>query len=137
MTSNVGGQTRGEGLGFCSEGRAGELKSAVRQAFTPEFLGRLDAVVCFDSLTDGAMETIAWKYLRQLQERTEAAGTQLQFPQELAACLGSRCRGKDGARNLRRLVQTEVEGPLASFLLRSARRPGKVKLRLEDGKVVI
>ena len=137
MTSNVGGQTRGEGLGFCSEGRAGELKSAVRQAFTPEFLGRLDAVVCFDSLTDGAMETIAWKYLRQLQERTEAAGTQLQFPQELAACLGSRCRGKDGARNLRRLVQTEVEGPLASFLLRSARRPGKVRLRLEDGKVVI
>ena len=137
MTSNVGGQTRGEGLGFCAGGRDGELKAAVRQAFTPEFLGRLDAVVCFDPLTDGAMEAIAWKYLRQLQARTEAAGTQLQFPQELAACLGGRCRGKEGARNLRRLVQTEVEGPLASFLLRSARRPGKVKLRLEDGKVVI
>ena len=137
MTSNVGGQIRGEGLGFCTGGREGELMAAVRQAFTPEFLGRLDATVCFDPLSDGAMEAIAWKYLRQLQQRTEAAGTQLQFPQELAACLGGRCRGKDGARNLRRLVQTEVEGPLASFLLSSARRPGKIKLRLEDGKIVI
>ena len=83
------------------------------------------------------MEVIAWKYLHQLQKRTEAAGIQLQLPGDLAASLGSRCRGKDGARNLRRLVQTEVEGPLASFLLRCARRPGKVKLRLEEGKIVI
>ena len=83
------------------------------------------------------METIAGKYLRQLQKRTEAAGTQLQFPREMAVYLAGKCRGKDGARNLRRLVQTEVEGPLASYLLRSSRRPGKVKLRLEEGKVVI
>ncbi len=137
MTSNVGSQCRGEGLGFCSGGRETELNLAVQQAFTPEFLGRLDGIICFDPLGDGAMETIAWKYLRQLQKRTEAAGTQLQYPQELAAWLGDQCRGKDGARNLRRLVQTEVEGPLASFLLRSARRPGKVRLRLEEGKVVI
>ena len=137
MTSNVGSQCRGEGLGFCSGGRETELNLAVQQAFTPEFLGRLDSIISFDPLGDSAMETIAWKYLRQLQKRTEATGTQLQYPQELAAWLGSRCRGKDGARNLRRLVQTEVEGPLASFLLRSSRRPGKIRLRLEEGKVVI
>ena len=137
MTSNVGGQLRGEGLGFCAQGKAGELTQAVQQAFTPEFLGRLDSIICFDPLTDGAMETIARKYLQLLQQRAEAAGTQLQFPVELAAMLGQRCRGKDGARQLRRLVQTEVEGPLASYLLRSARRPNKVKLRLEEGKVVI
>ena len=137
MTSNVGSQCRGEGLGFCSGGKEKELNQAVQQAFTPEFLGRLDGTICFDPLSDSAMETIAWKYLHQLQNRVEAAGTQLQLPQELAAYLGNRCRGRDGARNLRRLIQQEVEGPLAGFLLRSARRPGKVKLRLEDGKVVI
>jgi len=137
MTSNVGGQTKGEGLGFCAGGREAELSSAVRQSFTPEFLSRLDGTICFDPLGDDAMETIARKYLHQLQERTMACGTQLQFPQELAAYLGSRCRGKDGARSLRRLVQTEVEGPLACFLLRTSRRPGKIRLRLEEGKVVI
>jgi len=137
MTSNVGSQCRGEGLGFCAAGKESEVQQAVQQSFTPEFLGRLDGTICFEPLGDSAMETIAWKYLRQLQERTAASGTQLQVPPELAVWLGSRCRGKDGARNLRRLVQTEVEGPLAGFLLRSSRWPGKVKLRLEAGSVVV
>ena len=133
MTSNVGGQLRGEGLGFCSAGKASEMDEALRQAFTPEFLGRLDGTVRFEPLQDSAMEAIAWKYLRQLQERTAAMGTQLQIPQELAQSLCQRCRGKDGARQLRRLVQSEVEGPLASFLLRCGRRPSRVKLKW-DGK---
>ena len=137
MTSNVGSQCRGEGLGFCSAGKENELNQAVQQAFTPEFLGRLDGTICFDPLGDSAMEAIAWKYLRQLQQRMEAMGTQLQIPQELAAWLGKKCRGKDGARKLRRLVQREVEGPIAGFLLRASRRPGKIRIRLEEGKVVI
>ena len=137
MTSNAGSQCRGEGLGFCSGGKEQELNQAVQQAFTPEFLGRLDGMISFDPLGDNAMETIASKYLHQLQKRVEAAGTQLQIPQELGGWLGSKCRGKDGARNLRRLVQQEVEGPLACHLLRCSRRPGKVKLRLEADKVVV
>ena len=135
MTCNVGAQIRGDGLGFCAMGHAQEQNRALGQAFTPEFLGRLDAAVCFSPLEDGAMEAIAWKYLRQLQTRAEAAGTILQIPGELASQLGRRCRGKDGARQLRRLVQTEVEGPLASYLLRSARRPARLKVKT-DGKEI-
>ena len=135
MTSNVGGQLKSEGLGFCAVGREAEMGEALRQAFSPEFLGRIDQTVHFEKLGDGAMEAIAWKYLRQLQERTAALGTQLQFPQEIVAFLLGKCPGKDGARQLRRLVQTEVEGPLASFLLRCSRKPGKVKLRLEEGNI--
>ena len=81
------------------------------------------------------MEAIAWKYLRQLQERVQTCGTQLQIPEELAAALSGKCKGKDGARQLRRLVQTEVEGPLASFLLRCSRRPAKVQLKWKDGQI--
>ncbi len=136
MTSNVGGQIRGEGLGFCAGGKTAEIREALRQAFSPEFLGRIDQTVHFAPLESGAMEAIAWKYLRQLQERTAALGTQLQYPQELAAALLKKCPGKDGARQLRRLVQTEVEGPLASFLLRCGKKPARVKVKLEDGKVV-
>ena len=136
MTSNVGGQLRGEGLGFCAVGKQTEMGEALRQAFSPEFLGRIDQTVHFETLGKGAMEAIAWKYLRQLQERTAAMGTQLQYPQEVAAFLLGKCPGKDGARQLRRLVQSEVEGPLASFLLRCMKKPAKVKLRLEEGKVV-
>ena len=81
------------------------------------------------------MEAIAWKYLRQLQQRTSLAGTQLQLPQEAADYLLAKSGGKDGARQLRRLVQTEVEGPLAAFLLSCSRKPGKVKMLLEAGNV--
>lgn len=135
MTSNVGGQIKGEGLGFCAAGKQSETMQMVRQAFTPEFLGRLDSVVHFESLGDGAMEAIAWKYLHQLQNRVAALGSQLQFPQELAGELTRRCRGKDGARQIRRLVQKQVESPLASFLLRCSRRPSRIKLILKEGNI--
>ena len=136
MTSNVGSSVRGDGLGFCAAGQSSQVEEAVRQAFTPEFLGRLDATVPFRSLDGTTMEAIAWKYLRLLQERAGAAGIQLNLPPELAASLCARCRGKDGARNLRRLVQTEVEGALSGFLLSCSRRPSRIKGSLEQGRLL-
>ena len=133
MTSNVGSQVRGEGLGFCAVGRDAEMGETLRQAFTPEFLGRIDKTVHFSKLGREAMEDIAWKYLHQLQKRAAAVGTQLQLPQEAAAFLLEKCTGRDGARQLRRLVQSEVEVPLAAFLLGCSRKPGKVKMYLEAG----
>ena len=135
MTSNVGGHIRGEGLGFCAGGREAEVEETLRQAFSPEFLGRIDQIIPFGQLGSGAMEAIAWKYLRQLQQRTAGTGTQLQLPEEIAAFLLKKCPGKDGARQIRRLVQVEVEGPLAAYLLRCARRPSRVRLRLDSGEV--
>ena len=135
MTSNAGSQVRGEGLGFCASGRESEMGQVLRQAFSPEFLGRIDQTVHFEKLGRGALEAIAWKYLRQLQKRTSAIGIQLQLPQEAASFLLGKSCSKDGARQLRRLVQSEVEGPLAAFLLGCSRKPGKVKLRLEEGRV--
>ncbi len=135
MTSNVGGANRSDGLGFCGSGRQDQFAQALREQFTPEFLGRLDGTVFFDALSPGAMESIAQKYLRQLQQRGAAAGIQLILPPGLAQAFGSRCQGRDGARQLRRLVQTEIEDGLAVFLLRCGKKPGRVRLRLEEGKV--
>ena len=136
MTSNVGSSVRGDGLGFCAAGQSSQVEEAVRQAFTPEFLGRLDATVPFRALDGTTMEAIARKYLRLLQERAGAAGIQLNLPPELAASLCARCRGKDGARNLRRLVQTEVEGALSGFLLSCSRRPSRIKGSMERGRLL-
>lgn len=136
MTSNVGSSVRGDGLGFCAAGQSSQVEEAVRQAFTPEFLGRLDATVPFRALDGTTMEAIARKYLHLLQERAGAAGIQLNLPPELAASLCARCRGKDGARNLRRLVQTEVEGALSGFLLSCSRRPSRIKGSLEQGRLL-
>ena len=136
MTSNIGAESKGEGLGFRPTGKDGELDTALRQHFRPEFLGRLDQVRHFETLDEKAMEAIAGKYLSQLQQRTASAGIQLQLPEELCPLLREKCRGKGGARQMRKLVQDMVEGPLAQFLLQSARRPSKIKGTLQEGKLV-
>ena len=135
MTANVGSECRGEGLGFNPAGKEQELDGVLRQYFTPEFLGRLDRVIRFEKLGDGAMEAIAWKYLRQLQARVSALGSHLLLPDALAAYLCGKCRGKAGARQLRNLVQEYVEGPLAVYLLQCGRRPGRIRARLEGDTV--
>ena len=135
MTSNVGSDVHGDGLGFCPAGRSGEMDAALRRSFTPEFLGRLDRVVHFAPLDGASMEAIAQKYLLQLQKRIALQNIQLQLPQELARELGQRCRDKGGARALRRLVQETVEGPLAMYLLETGRHPSCICGELINGSL--
>ena len=135
MTSNVGSEVRGDGLGFRPTGRDAELDGALQKTFTPEFLGRLDRVIRFEPLQEPAMEVIVAKYLTLLQKRTSVQGIRLELPTGLAAHLGKQEKGRGGARNLRRIVQEQVEGPLASFLLECSRKPGCVCVRLENGKL--
>ncbi len=132
MTCNVGAQLQGEGLGFRPAGREGALDGALRQTFSPEFLGRLDQVVHFAPLEPETVAQIAGKYLQQLRQRAERQQLQLELPQELAAQLAARCKRADGARQLRRLVQEEVEGPLAALLLKMEKRPAKIHGKMKQ-----
>lgn len=135
MTSNIGGELRSDGLGFCPTGKAGETKNLLRQAFTPEFLGRIDRTVCFHSLTQNAMVGIAQKYFDQLKTRLAASGIQLTVEDAVATNFASQCKPKDGARHLRRMIQEEVEGPLAEFLLSSSKRIIKIHCFMEGENV--
>ena len=82
-----------------------------------------------------ALDAIASKYLKQLQQRLTKLGVQLQLPEELAHSLGERCSGKGGARALRRLVQQEVENPLATLLLKSTKKLSRIKALLQEGQL--
>ena len=135
MTTNVGGEVRGDGLGFRPAGRAGETEEALRRSFTPEFLGRLDRVVHFESLSGAAVERIAQIQLKNLQDRVATRGIQLQLPEELPTVLGSRCGGRSGARQIRHMVQDMVEGPLAAYLLKTNRKSGRMKAKMENGEL--
>jgi len=133
MTSNIGGELKGDGLGFKPTDRAGEADKLLRNHFTPEFLGRLDKVVHFAPLQEQAIDGIVKKYLNQLQNRASANGIQLQLPEELPSVLRSAAGKKDGARQLRRIVRDKVESPFAVYLLKSEKKPSKVKGVLIDG----
>ena len=84
-----------------------------------------------------ALERIAEKYLHQLSRRAELLGVHLEFSEDLVVKLGRRCKQKEGARQLRRMLQEELESPLAALLLRSAKKPGKVYVSAENDALAL
>ena len=127
MTSNLGSAHKSDGLGFQPAGREDQSQKALEGHFTPEFLGRLDKIITFLPLQEQTMERIAAKQLTQLLDRAKAGGIQLHLPKDLPAALGSRCHKQGGARQLRHLIQEQVESPLAVFLLQCSKKPAKVR----------
>ena len=135
MTSNLGGDIKSDGLGFCPTGRDGKTRQALEQHFTPEFLGRLDQIVCFAPLTADSLAGIVDKYLGQLAERAAGLGVELILPKDLGRKLAEENTQQGGARGLRRLVQDRVEAPLSRYLLQCGRKVTKLKAVVEGEKI--
>ncbi len=135
MTSNLGSDQRGDGLGFQPKGRADLTEAALRQAFSPEFLGRLDQVIHFAPLSDGTVADIASKFLSQLCGRARRLGVELEIPDELAHILAKRCRNAGGARQLRNLIQRELESKVAAILLEQDPKPEKIRVVVENEQI--
>ena len=137
MTSNLGGEQKSDGLGFQPAGRAGQTEAALKQAFSPEFLGRLDGIVHFKALDSGSMALIAEKYLQQLAKRAEAMGIRLEWSAQLPTLLCETCKTEGGARGLRRVIQEKVESPMADFLLKNGKKISRLCVAVEGTKVNI
>lgn len=96
MTSNVGSQVSGEGLGFSPSGRREKMEEALRECFAPEFLGRLDRIVCFRKLDEEALGSIAAKYLNQFLARCRSNGLTVLLPEETPQWLSEGSGGRWG-----------------------------------------
>lgn len=118
MTSNLGSEYAGRAaLGFGAPAEDMTAR-ALQEHFPPEFLGRIDCIATFRSLGEAELTKIAEKQLDALCQRAAARKLQLSYPSDLSAFLAKRCLGKrSGARELRRLIQSELEAPLAQALL--------------------
>ena len=118
MTSNLGSQCTQKGsLGFGERARDPVL-SALHEHFSPEFLGRIDCIAAFSPLQVAELAQIAANQLEALRGRAEKVGCRLTVDGETARFLALRAQKKDGgARELRHLIQTELEAPMAQMLL--------------------
>ena len=149
MTSNVGARriaAKGPSLGFSAGGGPGdgrrspeELRRAVdgdlRAAFRPEFLNRLDEILVFGQLSRAELARVAKRQLDEVAGRLAALGVALRAEEGTAEWLAR--RGFDpeqGARPLRRLIQTRVEDPAARLILSGALGPGGVLRLAPDGE---
>ncbi|MBC7877645.1 MAG: AAA family ATPase [Anaerolineales bacterium] len=138
MTSNLGTEyvTRGGTLGFFTQKADDDeramhekIEKALKGAFRPEFLNRVDETIMFSPLTLEQMEEIVVLQMKEVQDRLNEHDISVQLTD--AARLWLAKEGYDpafGARPLRRAIQKYVESPLSVELL-----GGKFK----DGAVVI
>lgn len=137
MTSNLGSCYAGRAaLGFGAQAEDMTLR-ALQEHFPPEFLGRIDCVATFRPLGEAELTKIAAKQLDALRQRAEARKLHLSYAPELPAFLAKRCLGKrSGARELRRVIQSELEAPLAQNLL-SEQPKKEVTVLLRDNAILL
>lgn len=132
MTTNAGADALTaleQPLGFGTAqtpNRAKALKSALRKQFRPEFLNRIDEIICFQKLTTEEVEQIARLMLSQTEKRLQRLGVSLDITAQAVSLVAS--AGRDpayGVRPLRRLIRAEVENPTAELLLSGSLTSGQ------------
>lgn len=128
LTSNLGSHYLVDPT-LTPEQREEFVQAAVRQAFKPEFVNRLDDIVVFQALTEEDLAQIVSLYVDRLSRRLEQRRLHLAVTPDARGWLAE--RGYDpiyGARPLRRLMQHEIDDRLATALLAGTVRDGDTVL---------
>ena len=112
-----------------------ELLGALKRAFRPEFLNRIDEIIVFHSLGREHLEQIVEKMLRDLRERLAERSMTLELTEAARDWLVEHGFDRDyGARPLRRLIQREIENSLARKVLAGEYQEGdRITVDVEDG----
>ncbi|HOU21818.1 MAG TPA: ATP-dependent Clp protease ATP-binding subunit [Kiritimatiellia bacterium] len=143
MTSNIGAGAKvaRKPIGFNAGGASGEAKpepvdEELKGHFRTELINRIDEVIRFKPLSTEAMATIAQHMLEGIAAAIEEKhGRTIRFDPELAAYLGEKAYSPDyGARELRRLIEAEVELPLARWL-KESRADKSIVCHLDSGVI--
>jgi len=125
MTSNLGTHDlQRQTMGFRPEKGLDQVKlhqtvrSALKQAFRPELLNRIDEVIIFDSLTEEHLKRIVALLLAEAQERLSEQGITIE-PTDSAKLwlVKENYDPMYGARPLRRAIQHHIENPLSKRIL--------------------
>ncbi|HEX5949383.1 MAG TPA: ATP-dependent chaperone ClpB [Actinomycetota bacterium] len=136
MTSNLGSSVFQDD-GISPDGRREAILDGVRATFRPEFVNRIDEIVVFDPLGRGDIEAIVDIQMQHLRERLAERKLSLTLTDEGRAYLAE--KGYDpafGARPLKRLIQRELQDPLALKLLAGEIREGdEVVVDAPDGRI--
>ena len=141
MTSNAGSDSKSAGaVGFGGsaddQGRERTMK-ALRDFLRPEFLNRVDEIVCFNHLTKENFSGIARIMLDELKASLSEKGFAFRYDDALVDYLVEKSYSLTyGARNLRRLIQKELEDPMAARIIDSFEHPiAQISATAQDGAV--
>lgn len=121
MTSNAGSTDRDTGVGFNktdSDIAKDKAMKALRDFLRPEFLGRIDEIVVFNPLTEENFAGIAGLMLDEMKSPLEEKHISLRYTDEALKTIAHKAYGqKLGARDIRRVIRSEVEDKIAELLI--------------------
>ncbi len=127
MTSNAGSDRKGGSVGFgqtVTEQSKDKAMKALNEFLRPEFINRVDEVVCFNRLTEEDFRQIAAIMLGELRDSLAERGVELIWEDSLVDYLVKKSYSiAYGARNLRRTIQKDVEDPIAEAIIDSFVEP--------------
>ena len=137
LTANVGaGEQDKQGLGFAPDSEEERIRSRLRRHFSPEFLGRLDAIAVFSPLDDNALTKIAEQQLNALADRCAESGVAFSWSPEVTEFIVHLADREDGARGVRSVIAREVVSPLAKRMLEED-RPSDLCLSIQNERMIL
>ena len=142
MTSNAGSDRRDGSVGFgrsLSEQSKDKAMKALSEFLRPEFLNRVDEIICFNRLSEENFRSIAGIMLGELRENLEEHGVALRWDESVIDRLVKTSYSVTyGARNLRRTIQREIEDGVAEKIIDSFEAPiSQIALTAADDKIQI
>ena len=140
MTSNAGSDRKDGSVGFgktVSEQSKEKTLKALGEFLRPEFINRVDEVVCFNKLTEENFRAIADIMLGELRDSLDARGLTFDWDGSLVDYLVKKSYSVQyGARNLRRTIQKDLEDPIAEKLIDAYQNPLHALHAKADGEHV-
>ncbi|WP_409968464.1 ATP-dependent Clp protease ATP-binding subunit [Bengtsoniella intestinalis] len=138
MTSNAGSDRKEGSVGFgrtMNEQNRDRMMKALEGFLRPEFINRVDEIVCFNRLSEEDFGYIAKMMLEELCQSLQEKAITLTYDDGLVQWISEKSYSAVyGARNLRRTIQKELEDPLAMEIISHYEQPiSQVKATIEDG----
>ena len=142
MTTNAGSSNKTGSVGFggsLSDMSRERAMKALNEFLRPEFINRVDEVVCFNQLTEENFRAIAALMLGELGDVMREKGVTITWDDSLIDYLVKEAYSVTyGARNLRRTIQKKVEDEIARFIIdHRGREIKEIRLSAKDGKVLV
>lgn len=141
MTSNAGSTDKSTGVGFNKT--AGEISKekamkALSEFLRPEFLSRIDEVVVFNPLTKENYHDIAALMLDEMKDPLAEKGITLKYDDSALDAIAEKAfGGKFGARDIRRVIRTDIEDKTAQLIIDSEDGISAISIKGENGNILV
>ena len=143
MTSNAGSERRENLLGFgkdSSSANKDKAMKALREFLRPEFLGRVDEIIVFNSLTKDDYTKIAEILIGEFEDALHDKGIRLDVSPNVYATVAAEADGGvRGARDIRQTIRKTIEDPIANILVEFWNKPIDkiIVASSDDGKIAV